>query len=193
MSRSTSANPALKPSELIYIIEACRPSLIITSAGKDGLGVIEEALQGLSDPNLRASLNSQKIFTVDPTAGDYGTNESGVSPKETGSSHGGARDWKWLLGKESYVIEPYQGDESERRAAIIIWSSGTSGKSKGVVLSHRAMVSNLQMTWYSKVSPSLPLQLNVHQADEGLYPSDTLVLGDKEVKFFHLLTRTTVH
>lgn len=144
---STSANPSLKPSELVYIIEACRPSLIITSAGQEGLGVIEEALRGLSDQQLRASLTSAKIFTVDPMAGDYGTNENSAS---SNVSPNGAKDWKWLLGKDSFIIEPYQGNESERRAAIIIWSSGTSGKSKGVVLSHRAMVSNLQMTWYSK-------------------------------------------
>lgn len=128
--------------------------MIITSAGKDGLGVIEEALQGLSDPDLRASLTTQKLFTVDSSAGDYGTNETGVSSSGSSLSPSGARDWKWLLGKESFVIEPYKGNESERRAAIIIWSSGTSGKSKGVVLSHRAMVSNLQMTWYSEAPRS---------------------------------------
>jgi len=149
LNHSTSANPALKPAEIIYIIEACRPALIITSAGKDGLGVIEEALKGLSDPGLRASLTLQKVFTVDPSVGDYGTNETVPSSFIEASSNG-TRDWKWLLGKESYTSEPYQGEESERRAAIIIWSSGTSGKSKGVVLSHRAMVSNLQMTWYSR-------------------------------------------
>lgn len=114
------------------------------------MGVIEQALQGLSDPQLRASLTLQKVFTVDPSAGDYGTNETGQSAQLSSSYSNETRDWKWLLGKESFTIEPYQGDESERRAAIIIWSSGTSGKSKGVVLSHRAMVSNLQMTWYSR-------------------------------------------
>lgn len=110
--------------------------------------MIEEALKEVADPALRNSLSPDKVFTVSPAAGDYGTDEreqsNSVSPAR------GARDWKWLLGKESFNLEPYKGNESGRRAAIIIWSSGTSGKSKGVVLSHRALVSNLQMTWYSE-------------------------------------------
>ena len=34
------------------------------------------------------------------------------------------------------------------RAAVIFWSSGTSGKSKGVVLSHKALASAIISVWY---------------------------------------------
>lgn len=63
-----------------------------------------------------------------------------------------ARSSRQLLIRDFYR---YVGSENAIRAAVIFWSSGTSGKSKGVILSHKAIASALVAVWhYSTLGPN---------------------------------------
>ena len=63
------------------------------------------------------------------------------------------QDWKVLLPhrreRTTFVPPQYAGDEDAKRAAMIFWSSGTSGKSKGVILSHRALGTAQIGVWHA--------------------------------------------
>lgn len=142
---ATTANSALKPAELAHIINLSKPAAIFTLAGKDGVDVIREAFSHVEDKAFAQSFTkANKIFSVDLAADDYGTS---ISQQKTNST-----DWKALLdGEDDEIGFPQyetSGDENVRRAAVILWSSGTSGKSKGVILGHRAILASVQSLFY---------------------------------------------
>lgn len=60
------------------------------------------------------------------------------------------QNWKVLLPAKPAPFSPpkYVGSEASLRAAVIFWSSGTSGKSKGVVLTHKACSSAIISVWH---------------------------------------------
>ncbi|PWN51663.1 acetyl-CoA synthetase-like protein [Violaceomyces palustris] len=47
----------------------------------------------------------------------------------------------------AFHVSGMEEDEQRRRVAFLLWSSGTTGTSKGVLLSHRAFVSNTMGSW----------------------------------------------
>lgn len=142
---ATSANSALKPAELSYIIASSKPAAIFTLAGEEGLDVVLAAIALLEDKDLARSYKN-KIFTVDPEADDYGLNLTASKAID------GVKDWKSVLdmqAPEKTVFPQYTNKgESERRTAVILWSSGTSGKSKGVMISHLALAASVQTVFY---------------------------------------------
>ena len=100
---------------------------------------------------------SQRIWLVDLAKGaDYygtGLNASGI-PAATLDK----RDWINLLRpppghphanssepdslqRLPFAVQEMNKEELQRRVAIILWSSGTTGKSKGVLISHQAIIS----------------------------------------------------
>jgi long-subunit acyl-CoA synthetase (AMP-forming) len=74
-------------------------------------------------------------------------------PSKIDSRGAQVRDWKWLLDSSAVgqSFPKYAAGESQRRAALILWSSGTSGKSKGVILSHQALAASVQALWYGNI------------------------------------------
>lgn len=149
----TAANSALKPAELAYILASSRPAAIFTLAGEGGIDVVSEALSLLDDRDLAKSYQG-RIFTVDLNADDYGLALPSVALPKLPQ---GVSDWKSLLDTSiktgtGAVFPQYSNEgESARRTAIILWSSGTSGKSKGVILSHRALVASVQALFYGNL------------------------------------------
>lgn len=142
---ATTANSALKPAELAHIINLSKPAAVFTLAGQDGVDIIKEALNHVEDKEVVKSYkSSNRIFSVDLSADDYGTTLQ--------SQQSASTDWKNLLQGEDdkFGFPQYQenSDENDRRAAVILWSSGTSGKSKGVILGHRAILTSVQSLFY---------------------------------------------
>ena len=139
---ATLANPALTSRELAWLLQNSVPKVIVTTLA--ALPTMEAAIQEVEDEAAKAALRHTKILTVDPAAKDY----SGGStlPEVTLNS----TDWKVLL-QHSPLPKPatFNADECRRRTAVILWSSGTTGKSKGVLLSHTALTSSVASGWHA--------------------------------------------
>ncbi|EON67618.1 hypothetical protein W97_06761 [Coniosporium apollinis CBS 100218] len=137
------ANPALTASELAWILQNAKPQAIVTTL--DGWKTLRRAIEELSDNVVRQTLlRDDRIFTVDPTSDPYGTASHTPGPPPPG-----ARDWKALLSSPPLKSPiPFTPSECLARTAVIIWSSGTSGKSKGVQLSHAALTTSLAALWH---------------------------------------------
>lgn len=87
------------------------------------------------------------VFTVDVAQETY------PSPSDSGAqstSSSRERDWTALLAPPSSPIQPYHLDSTSapNRTAVILWSSGTSGRSKGVLLSHDALIFATTALWH---------------------------------------------
>lgn len=114
-------------------------------AGQDGVDIIKEALTHVEDKEVvQTYKSSNRVFSIDLAADDYGTTLQ--------SQQSSASDWKTLLQGEdpNFGFPQYKenSDENDRRAAVILWSSGTSGKSKGVILGHLAILTSVQSLFY---------------------------------------------
>ncbi|GAA5920754.1 hypothetical protein JCM1841_004166 [Sporobolomyces salmonicolor] len=147
----TAVNPVLTPQELAHVLALSKPAAIITSPS--GVGNFQLAFQLLS-PELKAELDySSKgnVFIVDPDSDDYGASAGSLHPASRSLGGWTVNDWKVLLPKDPKPFTPpkYTGSEDALRAAVILWSSGTSGKSKGVILSHRAIGSAQIGVWHA--------------------------------------------
>ena len=76
-------------------------------------------------------------------------------------------------GVDDVVGRGTSSDENE--PAVIIFTSGTSGRPKAVVLSHRALLANLQMLLH--LTRKLPHQLNETSADVVLHTGPLFHIG----------------
>ena len=142
---ATTAGAALSPEELAEHIAEVEPSMIITSSA--GWPMINDALQYQRESLVRNLEKNGKVFVVSSARRRYSQVDSCSSePYEP-------NDWQRLLSKDalkSPVV--FVGDESSSRTAIILWSSGTTAKSKGVVISHQAL--NLTVaSWFLHSKP----------------------------------------
>jgi acyl-CoA synthetase (AMP-forming)/AMP-acid ligase II len=94
---------------------------------------MQEALKSQEEKAFFAKV---PIFTVDIAADRY----PHVSAPEKHSRH--SPDWKTLLARPapaSFKAAALDSRTSRTRTAVILWSSGTSGRSKGVLLSHHTL------------------------------------------------------
>lgn len=128
-----------------------RPAVIVTTTGEGGIDIIQAALDLVEDQSMARSIRDGRLFTVDMAADDYGLT---VAPRAPSSA--GVQDWKALLSDDisnvKYPTYDASRNESQRRAALILWSSGTSGKSKGVIMSHYALVASVQALFYGEIA-----------------------------------------
>ncbi|KAK3695816.1 acetyl-CoA synthetase-like protein [Podospora appendiculata] len=133
---ATMVSPSLTSDEISWIVQNARPRAIITA--KACLGNMRAALAKQAD---QAYFGSVPLFTVD--AGLYPShNPSTTTPPTT--------DWTALLTTAHPPPHPtpFPPSSAAVRTAVILWSSGTSGRSKGVLLSHHAVNFSNASTWH---------------------------------------------
>jgi acyl-CoA synthetase (AMP-forming)/AMP-acid ligase II len=143
----------LTPSELAHILTLSQPPCIVTTPA--GVSNLQGAFK-LLPADLQAKLaypTRGNVFVVDPESDDYGASAGSLRPASQNVGGWKIQDWKVLLphrnSKTTFVPPKYSGDEDAKRAAMIFWSSGTSGKSKGVILSHRALGTAQIGVWHA--------------------------------------------
>ncbi|KAI5205212.1 hypothetical protein AUEXF2481DRAFT_70643 [Aureobasidium subglaciale EXF-2481] len=141
----TMANPGLTSGELAWILKSSEPQVVVTTP--EGLQVLNAAIKESDSPKVKANLiNTHRVYIVDPAHDEYGL-PSSYSKGTKLDQH--SQDWKALLASTPLKAPvKFKSDEYKSRTAVILWSSGTSGKSKGVVLSHQALVSNMHSLWH---------------------------------------------
>ncbi|MCF8154397.1 MAG: acyl-CoA ligase (AMP-forming), exosortase A system-associated [Rhodoferax sp.] len=139
-------NPLLKPEQVAFILHDCNVRLLVTSSQR--LAMLQDALAMCHD--LR------HIVLIDSTAEAVGAIEHASGPVEV-------VPWNALAlhpeGTRHRVIDTDM--------AAILYTSGSSGKPKGVVLSHRNMVagaksvaSYLENTAQDTLLAALPLSFD---------------------------------
>lgn len=131
---ATLVSPALTSSEIAWILQSARPRVIITS--KACLPAMTAALDSQADKSYFSSL---PIFTFDPETDVYP-----LAPRNRSPS-----DWTSLLSSHPMQSShPLPHNSPSTRTAVILWSSGTSGRSKGVLLSHHTLNFSTASLWH---------------------------------------------
>lgn len=145
----------MTPPEIAHILTLSKPACIVTTPS--GIPNFQAAFK-LLPSELQSQLGYStkgNVFVVDPDADDYGASSSSFRPASETINGWKVQDWKALLphdttsSKTVFIPPKYTGDEDAKRAAMIFWSSGTSGKSKGVILSHRAIGTAQIAVWHA--------------------------------------------
>lgn len=139
---ATLVSPALTSSEIGWILQNARPRVIITAQAC--LAAMREAIGQQKDVPFFSRI---PIFTVDVPRDEYP-----LPPAKGPSAEAGTSDWRQLLAPASKVparrAPPFPPQSAHTRTAVILWSSGTSGRSKGVLLSHHALNWNCAALWH---------------------------------------------
>ncbi|KAJ4246260.1 hypothetical protein NW762_013610 [Fusarium torreyae] len=134
---ATLASPSLSATELAWVIKSSRPRVLFTA--KAMLSTVEKAIESQEDEAYR---NSVRVFTVDVAWDMYP-----LSP----AAHAQDGDWMTLLAPPASPLtaaHPFSSEAAKTRTAIILWSSGTSGRSKGVLISHQAINFSVASLWH---------------------------------------------
>ena len=161
------ANPNLTPTEITSMLFKSLPQVIITSP--KGLPIIKEAILALNNPTVTERFKKGgRLFIVDLDVDDYGLPFSSAPPTYYQDKNWFIQDHKsLLLHSYTFNIAPMCQEECARRVANVLWSSGTGGKSKGVLQSHLGLIWTALAQWLGnkeytgnevRFSPSLSLK-----------------------------------
>lgn len=145
------ASPALTATEISWILQNARPRAIVTA--KACLAAMREALKSQEDTAFFANV---PVFTVDVATDPYlstttaTATTAAAAAKPSSSLSPLEQDWSALLKTPLLPARSHQLAESSapNRTAVILWSSGTSGRSKGVLISHGALVFATASIWF---------------------------------------------
>ena len=136
---ATLVSPGLTADEVSWILQNGKPVVIITATAC--LGPMKEALSRQED---QAYFGKVPIYTFDAANDTYP-----LPAKQGAINNGGMKDWKELLiSAPKERKQPFAPSTAEARTAVILWSSGTSGRSKGVLLSHHALNFSCSHLWH---------------------------------------------
>ncbi|KPM37236.1 hypothetical protein AK830_g9315 [Neonectria ditissima] len=131
----TLVSPGLTATELAWVVKNSQPHVIITA--KSSLETVQQALKAQEDT---AYVREAHVFTVDVARDPY----------PMGQADTAEADWRRLISPDralqtAHALAP---EAAVTRTAVILWSSGTSGRSKGVLLSHNALNFSVASLWH---------------------------------------------
>ncbi|KAH7129395.1 hypothetical protein B0J13DRAFT_137376 [Dactylonectria estremocensis] len=131
----TLASPGLTATELAWVVKNSRPRVIITT--KSSVETVQQALESQNDP---AYVQQAHVYTVDVAHDQYPLGQV---------ENGAGSDWRSLIapGRALRAAHKLAPEAAATRTAVILWSSGTSGRSKGVLLSHNALNFSVASLW----------------------------------------------
>jgi acyl-CoA synthetase (AMP-forming)/AMP-acid ligase II len=141
---ATLVSPALTSAEIAWILQNARPRAIITATAC--LPAMKDALAQQQDA---AFFSAIPIFTVDAAADIYPDPQPAQPPASPALRS--PTDWKALLTAKTAppsTATVFPPSAAATRTAVILWSSGTSGRSKGVLLSHHALNFSVASLWH---------------------------------------------
>ncbi|KAG9259122.1 uncharacterized protein F5Z01DRAFT_614670 [Emericellopsis atlantica] len=130
---TTLVSPSLTDKELAWVLQSSRPRIIITATG-----CLQAMQSALDQQNDQAFARSVPVYPVNV----------GQDPYPALPTQPSSQDWTRLLAKTPTGIKQPRQFDPAARAAIILWSSGTSGRSKGVMLSHHALNFSVASIWH---------------------------------------------
>lgn len=130
---ATLVSPALTSHELAWVLQNARPKVIITATAC--LRAMKEAIAMQDD---KAVFENIPVYSVDVAKDSY------PGTPDTPSR----QDWRRLLESPIRHISKPAAFDARSRTALILWSSGTSGRSKGVMLSHHALCFSVASLWH---------------------------------------------
>lgn len=131
---ATLASPALTSKEVAWILRNARPSAIFTASSC--LAAMREAVAAQED---RQYFESVPVYVVDVANDDYPTVSQTTAYEQS---------WSRVFASTSDGLKRPSQVDARSRAAVILWSSGTSGRSKGVLLSHHALSFSVASLWH---------------------------------------------
>ena len=164
-------NPLLKPEQVAYILRDCNVKVLVTTSAR--LGALMPALSHCPDLRLVVTLDSN-------LPQEASSSPFGVAPLDDFTASGGARPVHRVIDSDM---------------AAILYTSGSTGSPKGVVLSHRNLVagaesvaSYLENVPGDRILAALPLSFDygLSQVTTALHVGATAVLHN------HLLPADTI-
>ncbi|KAI9902379.1 hypothetical protein N3K66_001731 [Trichothecium roseum] len=134
---ATLASPALTSKEVAWILQNSRPSAVFTASSC--LASMREAVAAQED---RRYFGSVPVYVVDVANDAYPTVSQTTAYEQS---------WSRVFASTSDGLKRPSSSsqvDARSRAAVILWSSGTSGRSKGVLLSHHALNFSVASLWH---------------------------------------------
>ncbi|KAI5460324.1 hypothetical protein BGZ63DRAFT_414580 [Mariannaea sp. PMI_226] len=133
---ATLVSPGLTATELAWVIKNSRPRILITA--RSCVDTLKEALQSQDDPSY---VNQTHLYSVDVAQDPYPLGQAANAPG----------DWRNLISPDLALQSAFSfpAEAASTRTAVILWSSGTSGRSKGVLLSHNALNFSTASLWHN--------------------------------------------
>ncbi|GAA5850345.1 hypothetical protein JCM3766R1_004318 [Sporobolomyces carnicolor] len=125
----STANSAYTPHELAHCLELASAKIVLVGA---------DLAEIAKDAAKQVGIDESKIFVLPGVSG------------ELPSNLGGLKSYEKLLGSKNFKPVTYTAEQAKKQVALLPFSSGTTGKAKGVELSVFNITSCVQQTIQTK-------------------------------------------